>query len=106
MLHNLVLLVNHCLPLVMVSNASLMRRSGIVLCSVDDIRRSGLHGETSLLPFVVTHPLSNWLYLWSLWVCWIDVVTMELSGRNLLVSGTLSVLLPNAQICRQGMGYV
>ena len=41
MLHNLVLLANHCFPLVMVSNASFMRRSGVVLCSVDGIRRSG-----------------------------------------------------------------
>ena len=30
---------------------------------------------------------------------------MKLSGRNLLVSGTSSVLLPNAQICRQGKCY-
>ena len=27
---------------------------------------------------------------------------MKLSGRNLLVSGTSSVLLPNAQTCKQG----
>ena len=38
-LHNLVLLANHCLSLVMVSNASSMRRSGVVLCSVDGIRK-------------------------------------------------------------------
>ena len=47
-LHNLVLLGNHCLPLVMVSNASRMRRSGIVLCSVDGVRRSGRQGEAAL----------------------------------------------------------
>ena len=47
-LHNPVLLGNHCLPLVMVSNASRMRRSGIVLCSVDGIHRSGLQGEAAL----------------------------------------------------------
>ena len=29
-------------------------------------------------------------------------MTMKLSGSNLLVSGTSSVLLPNAQICQQG----
>ena len=102
MLHNLVLLSNHCLPLVMVSNASFMRRSGVVLCSLDGIRHSGRHAEAALLPVGVTHPLSHWLYLWRLWECWIDVVTMKLSGRNLLASGTSSVLLPNAQICQQG----
>ena len=41
MLHNLVLLANLCLPLVMVSTASFMRRSGVVSCGVDGIRRSG-----------------------------------------------------------------
>ena len=40
-LHNLVLLANHWLTHVMVSNVSCMRRSGVVLCSVDGIRRSG-----------------------------------------------------------------
>ena len=79
-----------------------MRRSGVVLCSVDGIRRSGRHGEATLLPVGVAHPLTHWLYLWRLWVCWIDVVTMKLSGRNLLVSDTSSVLLPNAQIRQQG----
>ena len=58
MLHNLVLLANHCLPLVMVSNPSGMRRSGVVLCSVDGIRHSGRHGEAALLPVGVTHPLA------------------------------------------------
>ena len=77
MLHNLVLLANHWLPLDMVSKASFMRRSGIVLCSVDGIRRSGRHGEAALLPVEVTHPLAHWLYLWRLWLCWIDVVTMR-----------------------------
>ena len=47
-LHNLVLLGNHRVPLVMVSNASRMRRSGIVLCSVDGIRRNGRQGEAAL----------------------------------------------------------
>ena len=85
-----------------------MRRIGVVLCSGDGICRSGLHGEADLLPVGVTHPLAYWLYLWRLWVCWIDVVTMKLSGRNLLVSGTSPVLLPNAQIRQQGnvMGQV
>ena len=96
MLQNLVLLANHCLQLDMVSNASCMRRSGVVLCSVDGIRRRGRQGEDAILPVGVTHPLANWLYLWRLWVCWIDVVTMKLSGRNRLVSGTPSVLLPNS----------
>ena len=41
MLHNLIILANHCLPLFMVSNASFMRRNGVVLCSVDGIRHSG-----------------------------------------------------------------
>ena len=63
MLHNLVLLANHCLPLVMVSNASFMRRSDVVLCSVDGIRRSGRHGEAALVPVGVTHALAHWLYL-------------------------------------------
>ena len=54
MLHNLVLLANHCLPLVMVSNASSMRRSGGVLCSVGGIRRSHRHGEAALLPWSYT----------------------------------------------------
>ena len=93
MLHNLVLLANHCMPLVMVTNASFMRRSGAVLCSVDGIRRSGRHGEAALLPVGVTHPIAHWLYLWQLLVCWIDVVTLKLSGRSLLVSGTSSLLL-------------
>ena len=66
MLHNLVFLANHCLPLVMVSNTSFMRRSGVVLCSVDGIRLSGRHGEAALLPVGVTHPLDYWLYLWRL----------------------------------------
>ena len=61
MLHNLVLLANHWLPLVMVSNASFMRRSGVVLCSVDGIRRSGRHGEAALLPFGDSQPLAHWL---------------------------------------------
>ena len=69
MLHNLVLLANHCLPLIMVSKASFMRRSGVVLFSVDGIRRNGRHGEAAILPFGVTHPLAHWLYLWRLWVC-------------------------------------
>ena len=64
MLDNLVLLANHCLPLVMVSNASCMRRSGIVLCSVDVIRRSGRMGEASLLPIGMTPPLAPRLCLW------------------------------------------
>ena len=59
MLHNLVLLANHCLPLVMVSNASFMRRSGVVWCSVDGIRHSGRHGEAALLPVGVAHPLAT-----------------------------------------------
>ena len=101
MLHNLVFLANHCLPLIMVSIASSMCRSGVVLCSVDGIRRSGQQGEAALLPIVIT-PLALWLCLWQLWVCWIDVVTMKLSGRNLLVSGTSSLLLPNAQISQRG----
>ena len=58
MLHNLVLLANNCLSLVMVSNASWMRRGGVVLCSVDGIRRSGRHGEAALLPFGVTPTLA------------------------------------------------
>ena len=82
MLHNLVLLANHCLPLVMVSNASFMRHSGVVLCSVDGICHSGRHGEAALLPIGVTHPLAHWLYLWRLWVCRIDVVTMRLSSKE------------------------
>ena len=65
-----------------------MRRSGVVLCSVDGIRRCGRQGEAALLPIDVTPPLAHRLYLWRLWVCWIDVVTIKLSGRNLLVSGT------------------
>ena len=44
MLHNLVLLPNHYLPLVLLSNASCMRRSGVVLCTVDGIRPSARHG--------------------------------------------------------------
>ena len=64
MLHNPVLLANHCLPLAMVSNASCMRRSGVVLCSVDDIRRSDRQGGAALLPIGVTPPLANRLYLW------------------------------------------
>ena len=59
MLKYLLLLANHCLlPLVMVSNASCMRRSGIVLCSVDGIRRSVRQGEASLLPIGMTPPLA------------------------------------------------
>ena len=54
MLHNHVLLANHCLPLVMVSNASTMRPIGVVLCSVCGIRRSGRHVEAALLPWSYT----------------------------------------------------
>ena len=50
----------------------------------------------------MTPPVALRLYLWRLWVRWIDVVTMKLSGRNILVSGTSSVLLPNWQTCKQG----
>ena len=38
-----------------------MRRSGVVLCSVDGIRRSGRHGEAALLPvgsYTYTCPLA------------------------------------------------
>ena len=63
MLHNLVLLANHCLPLVMVPNASCMRRSGVVLCSVDVIRRNDRQVEAALFPIEVTPPLAHRLYL-------------------------------------------
>ena len=66
MLHNLVLLAKHCLPLVMVSNASFMRRSGVVLCSVDVIRRNDRQVEAALFPIEVTPPLAHRLYLWRL----------------------------------------
>ena len=62
-LPNLVLLANHCLPLVMVSNASCMRRSGVVLCSVDGIRRSDREGGAALLPIGITPTLAHRLYL-------------------------------------------
>ena len=62
-LHNLVLLANHCLPLVIVSNASCMRRSDVVLCSVDGIRRSDRQVEAALFPIRVTPPLAYRLYL-------------------------------------------
>ena len=35
-----------------------LRRSGVVLCSMDGIRRSDWQGEAALLPFGVTPPLA------------------------------------------------
>ena len=69
LLHNLVLLADHCLPIVMLSNASCMRRSGVALCSVDGIRRSDRQVGAALLPIRFTPPLAHRLYLWRLWVC-------------------------------------
>ena len=96
MLHKLFYFANHCLAVVMTLNVSCMRHSGIMKCSVYDIRRSGRQCVASLCPH------------WSNSSGCLSVVSVtilakldrrcdhEVEWQDLLVSGTSSLLLVNA----------
>ena len=80
-----------------------MRRSGVVLCSVDGIRRSGRHGEGALLPVGVTHHLAHWLYVVIMGMldrrCDHEAEWQESSGRWHFVGPSAKCADPSTRKC-------